>query len=64
MVEAQPTEPSKAERKRIARELGIDLDDLSLRPNERDLAKVNTPARAHIKSTQLQAMVYPESDLE
>ena len=53
MVEAQPTEPSKAERKRIARELGIDLEDLSLRPNERDLAKVNTPARAHIKSTQL-----------
>lgn len=50
--------------KKIARDLGIDMQDLSLKPGVRDLAQVNTPARRNIKSSQLQVLVYPESDLD
>jgi hypothetical protein len=50
--------------KKIARDLGIDVNDLSLKPNEKDLASVDTPARRNIKSSQLQALVYPDDDLD
>ena len=55
---------SKQEQKRIARELGISIEDLSLQPTKKDLIQVNTPARKDINSCRLQAIVYPESDLD
>ena len=55
---------SKLEQKRIARELGIKLEDLSLKPTQKDLKQVTTPARKDINSCRLQAIVYPESDLD
>ena len=51
---------SKGEKRRIARELGIDINDLSLLPNENDILLLNTPARRNIKFSQLQAYAYPE----
>ena len=53
MVENQTAALNKAEQKRIARELGIDIDDLSLKPNERDMQLLTTPARRNIKSSQI-----------
>ena len=44
---------SKGEKRRIARELGIDINDLSLLPNENDILLLNTPARRNIKFSQL-----------
>ena len=54
----------KAEQRRIARELGIDLNDLSLQPSNKDMSKLSTPQRRQIQSSKLQAAVYPDSDLE
>lgn len=54
----------RAEQRRIARELGIEPSNLSLMPSREELAKIETPSRRHIKSAQLQALLYPESDLE
>ena len=54
---------SKAEKRRIARELEIDINDLSLLPNEKDILLLNTPARKQIRLSQLQAYAYPD-DLE
>ena len=56
------TAASKTEKRRIARELGIDINDLSLLPNENDILLLNTPARQNIKVSRLQAYAYPEDD--
>ena len=49
------TETNKQEKRRIARELGIDINDLSLLPNENDILLLNTPARKGINFSRLQA---------
>ena len=46
---------STAEQKKIARDLGIDFNDLSLKPSEKDWKSLATPSRREIRSTQLQA---------
>ena len=56
------TATSKTEKRRIARELGIDINDLSLLPNENDILLLDTPARKNIKFSRLQAYAYPEDD--
>ena len=56
------TATSKAEKRRIARELGIDINDLSLLPNENDILLLDTPARHGIKFSQIQALAYPDDD--
>ena len=49
------TATSKTEKRRIARELGIDINDLSLLPNENDILLLDTPARKNIEFSRLQA---------
>ena len=56
------TATNKTEKRRIARELGIDINDLSLLPNENDILLLDTPARQNIKFSRLQAYAYPEED--
>ena len=52
---------SQAEKRRIARELGIDINDLSLLPNEKDILLLDTPARRQVRFSQLQAYAYPDA---
>ena len=51
------------EQRRIAEELGIDVEDLTLKPTAKDLNAF--PANeASMKSAQLQAQAYPDSDAD
>ena len=52
------------EQRRIAHELGIDFEDLSLMPSQKDLRELSTPARREIKSSNLQAVVWNDMELE
>ena len=42
-----------AEKRRIAKELGIDENDLSLRPSKQDLDIMPSPAQRNIRNTRL-----------
>ena len=49
------------EQRRIAEELGIDVEELTLKPTSQDL-KALPPDKKSIQQSQLQAKAYPDSD--
>ena len=53
----------KAEQRKIAKELGIDPSDLSLKPKEKDMGQDPRSKQQRLAS-QLQAKLYPDSDLD
>ena len=52
----------EAEKYRIAQDLGIDINNLSLKPTKADMAFVDTPTRKNMRSTILQAIAFGDQE--
>ena len=52
---------SEEQRRIDAEELGIDVEDLTLKPTKQDLEMLNTKS---VKKSRMQQNAYPDSDVE